>query len=521
MKIFQLIINSHFVAFLVQVSRSEPDRQQLPNGGNNSWEPGNEVAKQQVTNEETCTDLWFTPENGSCHCGASIHKAVACNEQTKEVMILDCYCMTDDSVTNQTVVGICFYNCVNMSQKVVYKDYVFHPTPSTCSYLNRKGTLCGDCDYANNYFPRAYSYAMDCIACHTPHSWWLYVTYAFLPLTVFIAIIFVFRISVVSPKLRAFVCFAQIFAAPIQLRVLLLATRYTSPVVMAIIEILASFYGIWNLDFFRTLLPGICLHLTTLQVLALDYLIAVYPMLLMVIAYILVELHGHGFRPVLLMWKPFHYFFARFRRGWDIQTSIIDAFVTFFILSTTKLLSVSFDLLMPTTLHTATGESVSLRLFYDPNREYFKHEHFYFALLALIVLCLFILFPVCLLIFSSMHCAQNIFRSCRMRIRVVREFLHAFQQYYKDGSNGTMDCRWFAAFYILNLLGIYLQYAIIATGYLYELAIIYFIIVAITILIVEPYKREYAIYNILDCLLFLWLALTTASFTFFNFASLF
>ena len=58
---------------------------------------------------------------------------------------------------------------------------------------------------------------------------------------------------------------------------------------------------IWNLDFFRTLLPGVCLHLTTLEVLALDYLIAVCPMLLMVIAYVLVELHGYGFRPVLFI----------------------------------------------------------------------------------------------------------------------------------------------------------------------------------------------------------------------------
>ena len=91
-----------------------------------------------------------------------------------------------------------------------------------------------------------------------------------------------------------------------------------------------------------------------------DYLIAVYPMLLMVIAYSLVELHGHRFRPVLYMWRPFHYFFARFRREWDLRTSIIDAFVTFFILSTTKLFSVSFHLLMPTELFTVYTDSLGL-----------------------------------------------------------------------------------------------------------------------------------------------------------------
>ena len=38
--------------------------------------------------------------------------------------------------------------------------------------------------------------------------------------------------------------------------------------------------GIWNLDFFRTVIPDICLNVNTPQVLALDYLVAFYPMLL-------------------------------------------------------------------------------------------------------------------------------------------------------------------------------------------------------------------------------------------------
>ena len=41
-------------------------------------------------------------------------------------------------------------------------------------------------------------------------------------------------------------------------------------------------------------------------------------------------------------------FLCWFRRFWGIQTTIMDAFVIFFLLSTTKLLSVSFALLMGT-----------------------------------------------------------------------------------------------------------------------------------------------------------------------------
>ena len=469
---------------------------------------------EQFTAEGTCTDLWFTPRNGTCHCGDSIHDVVSCDEQTKEVKVLDCFCMTNDLATNQTVIGACLFNCVNWTRDAQYEDMLYHPAPSTCAYMQREGTLCGECDYSNGSFPYAYSYDMDCIQCTTPHSWWLYIAVAFLPLTAFIALILIFRISAASPELRAFVCFAQALVTPIHMRIMFLQSKHISPLLGAIINTYATLYGIWNLDFFRTVLPGICLHLTTLQVLALDYLIGVYPMLLMVIAYILVELHGHGFKPVLLIWKPFHHLFVRVRREWKIQTSIVDAFVTFFILSTTKFFSVSFDLLIPTKLFIANGSSIGLRLFYNPNIEYMKHNHLIYALLALTILCLFTL-PLSVLIFSSFQRVRNFFRNHRIQIRVVQEFLHVFQQYYKE------ECRWFAGYYFLTLFGNYLLYTFTLTGYVYTISIIYCIISAIIVLVVEPYKEEYAIYNIQDCVLFLWQALFSASVCFMNFAGMF
>ena len=480
----------------------------------NHLEVRGEQSQVDSTAEAICaTDLWFVSRHGKCTCGNTIHEIVECDNQTKSVKILDCYCMTPDS-THQMVVGDCFYNCLNLTRHFSYKDYIYHQAPSTCDYLHRTGTLCGQCDYSNSSFPRAYSYDMECIQCTKQQSWWLYIAVAFLPLTVFIVIILVFRISVVSPELRAFVCFAQVVAAPIQIRILLLSNRYTSPLIAVLTNVVLTLYGIWNLDFFRTLQPGVCLHLNTLEVLALDYLIAVYPMLLMVMAYTLVELHGRGCRPLLLLWKPFHRCFVRFRREWNIQTSLIDAFVTFFILSSTKLFAVSFDLLMPTRLYNTYGDLVGFYLYYDANIEYMKHEHLYYALLALAVLALFIFLPLSLMVFSTCKCAT------RIRTTVVQEFLQAFQKYYKDGTNGTKDCRWYAGYYILSLLGMYLLYTFTLGGFTYMLAILYCTILAIVVLIVEPYKEEYAIYNVLDTVLFLWQAFFAASVSVLNFAGM-
>ena len=114
-------------------------------------------------------------------------------------------------------------------------------------------------------------------------------------------------------------------------------------------------FATWTL-FQVNILPDISVNEIPLHILMLDYLVAIYPMLLVATAYLIVQLHDSGFRPLRYMWKPFHRFFARFRRQWGIQTTLVDAFVTFFFLSTTKLFSISISLLNYTLLYKSDGK---------------------------------------------------------------------------------------------------------------------------------------------------------------------
>ena len=165
----------------------------------------------------------------------------------------------------------------------------------------------------------------------------------------------------------------------------------------------------------------------------------------------------------------------------------MDTFVTFFILSTTKLFSVSFNLLIPTSLYDVNGNIIGVYLYYNPNLEYMKGKHLPYALLALTVLGLFIVLRFILLVFSSSSRVRNCSRQCR--VRILKEFLHAFHQYYKDSTSSTADCCWYAAYYILVNLGLYILGSFTLSGLFYILAIMYFIIIAILVLLVEPYKR--------------------------------
>ena len=453
---------------------------------------------------------WFKSSNGTCKCGEDIDGIVKCNETLQESAILDCYCMTYNESTG-TVVGACFYNCV-----LNWKDFVYRPMPKTaeqlndaiCGHFNRSGQLCGECKIG--YSPPVYAYSFHCIRCSGgQYNWIKYVAIAFLPLTVFLVLVFCCRISATSPHLNAFVMFSQFVASPANVRVLLTAINANNyPYASIAVQILATLHGFWNLDFFRTLSPlVICLNVNMLQVLALDYSIAFYPLALIIVTYVLIELHDHNFRAIVLVWRPFHKCFARFRQQWDIRASIIDAFATFLLLSNIKILSVSVDLLLPTYVYYMNGSAVGIYLYYDGSVEYFgTNKHLPYAIFAVFVVPIFIIFPILFLLLYPMRHFQRCL-VCGVRWHALHIFIDVFQGYYKDGTNGTRDCRFFAAVYLLLRFIIFLVFAITRSAAFYAVAGLVFIGVAMILAIVQSYKAAFAVYNVVDIVFVLTMAM--------------
>ena len=453
---------------------------------------------------------WFEPFNGTCKCGKTIHDIVKCDETLQKSAVLDCYCMTYNEST-KTLVGACFYNCVSTKDT---KDVVYRRMPKTveelnhdmCGDFNRGGQLCGECKA--NYSPPVYSYDLQCTMCSDGlYNWIKYVAIAFVPLTVFLVLVLCCRINTTSPKLHAFVTFSQALAIPVNVRLLLLATRSYSGASI-VLRILATMYGFLNLDFFRAFISHqVCLKVNTLQVIALDYSIAFYPLALIIVTYMLIELHAHNVRFMVWAWKPFHRCFARFRQQWNIKTSVIDAFATFLLLSNIKLLSLSTDLLTPTYVYSMNGSVVDIYLYYDASIEYFGKKHFPYAILALFVVLTFILFPLLLLLLYPMRCFQQCLGLCGVRWHALHIFIDAFQGCYKDGTNGTRDCRYFAAMYLFLRLMFIIVFASIRNGMFCAVVILLLIGVAMLIARVQPYKAEFAAYNAVDSIFILALAM--------------
>ena len=102
--------------------------------------------------------------------------------------------------------------------------------------------------------------------------------------------ILVFRVSVVSPKLYGTISLLQTLASPLNVHVVQEAATHVGSVYL-LAEVFLAAMNIWNLDFFRNVIPDkICLCINSLQLLALDYLIAVYPMIVTVAAFFILQL---------------------------------------------------------------------------------------------------------------------------------------------------------------------------------------------------------------------------------------
>jgi len=156
-----------------------------------------------------------------------------------------------------------------------------------------------------------------------------------------------------------------------------------------VFKVILTGYRFWNLHYFRYLIPPFCVSqdLKNIHMLALQYVSAFYPLLLIGLTYICVELHGRNFRPIVWLWTPFHRCCVNVRRRWDAKTSLIDVFATF-LLSYSKLLFVSLYLLDGAKIYNADGEHVSgtsniLRV--DATVQYLSEEHLPFAITAYLI----------------------------------------------------------------------------------------------------------------------------------------
>ena len=255
--------------------------------------------------------------------------------------------------------------------------------------------------------------------------------------------------------------------------------------------------GIWNLDFFRLAYDPFCLHpnMTTLHALSLDFAIVLYPLFLIVLTYVMVNLHDHDFKPLVWVWKPFRCLLKHFKQQWDVRTSLIDVFASFIFLSTSRLITACDSLLLPTYVYsfhneTATHPIKKYYLLSAPTVKYFGWEHLPFALLALTLLLLLVVLPMLLLFLYPLRCFQRLLNRLHLNSHALRTFMDVFQGTFKDGTNGTRDYRSFSGLFLLVESLLLAVLSLTRSSFYYPVACIIILVYCVLFITFQPYKRK-------------------------------
>ena len=200
--------------------------------------------------------------------------------------------------------------------------------------------------------------------------------------------------------------------------------------------------------------------------------------------------------------------FARFRRKWDPKGSVINVFATFLLLLYSTLLTVSYSLLDASKLYNSRGKTVGpVVLHFDASVEYFSRQHLPFAVLAISVLLVFVLFPLLLLLLYPMRSFQRCLGYCtRIRWQFLHTFADAFQGCYKNRTNDTCDYRYFAGLYLLFHIVFLAAFITPNASYMCLILIPFPAVVSLLFAYFRPYKNNY--FNIIDCSVFALMALT-------------
>lgn len=379
-----------------------------------------------------------------------------------------------------------------------------------CGNLNRDGTLCGQCKKNNSLL--VYSYTVNCIEClQGRNNWWKFILAAFGPLTIFYFIVLLCKVRITPVYMYTFVFYAQAMSTPIFLHSVMIVLGHKHSHVLTGVKVVASMYGIWSLDFFRAFYDGICLDLDTLGSQALEYTIALYPLLLTIVSYLLVKLQLSQCCCIVYACRPFNFVLHAFNRTWDTTVSLIDAYAMFFILSLTKIFYVSFDLLLPTKVYILDSNGTLSHewvLYFDGSKEYFGKEHLPFAVLAIVIFSIFIVLPGLVLCLFPFGFFQRFLNSLHCDATPLRLFVDKFQGFLKNGRDpGTRDYRLFSLFHIVLLALMFAVYGCTLDITYYALGAVVMIISATIYAVVQPYKSAYSHYTKINVAFFLLLAL--------------
>ena len=474
----------------------------------------------------------------TCSCVCVKAPGIYCNDSTREAYLLHLHCISVRSPnSSQLVVSSCPYN--HRRRVALTRLTLGQLDDKICKPYHRTGYLCSHC--IDGYGVAINTFDYGCVKCreHGKYDWALFLLLELVPITLVCFLVILLDVSVTSPALNALVFFSQIVSVTYSTNFSIWFFGVDS-VNRTLAYPLLTLYGISNLEFFRNVFPKICLHenLGTLNVLVINYVKALYPMLLLCACYICVQLYDRNFRPLHCLWRPFRKCLKSVYRSRKPRTSIIDAFATLIVLSYSKFMYVSFPLVNLISVYELGGggaddngsnASHSVDPTPLPHRYYFNpaevlHNpaaNIAYFILGTVVLVVFVGCPPLFLLLYPLRAIQHCIGRLGVRTQIaLRTFADSFVGDFRDGTEDEggggkgRDCRCFAGLYLVLRIVFLTLYIVTTTPtVLYLVQQILCTLGLLLFAVARPYKVDF--YNQLDAGFFALMAVLN-SLSFYN-----
>ena len=430
-----------------------------------------------VTASNTSCPTWFYYDNSTqqCKCGAGL----TCTSES-QVEIEDGLCATYAGEGSQYFIGICpFRHTVNNTDSVnseMPRDPALLDN-FMCGHYNRKGLLCGRC--IAGYGPTGSVLDLTCANCSglpEHYAVILYLVLQLIPVTVFFICVTIFNINITSGPLFCYILFSQIFLISLKQNLYLYEYMQThvSMHLQVMFKISVAIYQILSLDYVLPVIPPFCVsqRLSELHIQLLRFIPATFPILLVIIIFVLMELHARNCRVIQTLWKPFSIILDKTAITRVTNNSVIHAFASFIFLANSYVFTTFMNLFEDVNIHREDGSRYKHSLLLDPTLELFGYHHIQFIVVSSVPLFIFTLLPSLLHITYPTRIYEYFSRSISARKRLaITAFTEALQACFKDGLNGTRDYRALPGLIPAFLLMYLLSNRILTTGFAWSPAV--------------------------------------------------
>ena len=298
------------------------------------------TAAEEHRNISGCSLWYYRPSrnNTECICGRDWNRLIFCrNGQLflRDNFLLGTMNTSDPDVPSAPIIGESWF--VFLDSGVVSEEFrSYYQLPNTsnetelndrlCHPNNRKGLLCQDC--LPDHGPNAYHPTCSKCDLSVPLALMLYLLSKIVPVALWFGLIMTFRIDLSQGPLIGYMIFCQLYVFIVRednrlhLQQPLKSLEYSSFVL--------SF--IWSLDVFHIahILRPFCIspQLKVRDVMLLNFISALTPLLLAVTTYFVIELQARccSWR----CWMPFHRCFALVR-NWSATDSLVHAYASLYM----------------------------------------------------------------------------------------------------------------------------------------------------------------------------------------------